>query len=106
MVLRIRKVNILQWALVSGIIYAIFGLIMGIVWIPFAALLAAMPTRGAAFPGAGLGIAAVIIFPIMYFIGGFIGGVIIAALFNLASGWLGGVEMTVDTAVPAPLPSV
>ncbi|MGH8162941.1 MAG: hypothetical protein ACREP1_01250 [Rhodanobacteraceae bacterium] len=98
MVTRLRSLNIIQWGLVSGLIYAIFGLIAGIFWIPLAGMMALMPTaRGPMMPGAGIGIFAIVLFPILYFIGGFIFGIIFAALYNLVARWTGGVEMTLDS---------
>ncbi len=46
--------------------------------------------------GAGFGFASIIIFPILY---GVIGGVvlsIVAAIYNLAAGWVGGLQVDVE----------
>jgi hypothetical protein len=99
-VTRIRHINIVQWALVSGLIYAALGLIIGLFWIPFAALMTAVSggmTHGSGMMGAGLGLFAIIVFPILYFVLGFVFGIIFAALYNLVAGWTGGVEMKLDT---------
>lgn len=45
---------------------------------------------------AGLGFAAVIIYPIMFAVIGIIGGLIYAFVYNLVSGWVGGIEMEFD----------
>ena len=42
---------------------------------------------------AGLGFAMALIFPIVYGIIGFIGGAAGAFLYNLAAGWIGGIEL-------------
>ncbi|HEY8297850.1 MAG TPA: DUF3566 domain-containing protein [Candidatus Baltobacteraceae bacterium] len=98
MVTRLRSMNIVQWALVSGLIYAFLGLLIGLFWIPFAATMAAFPTaRGGPMPGAGLGIFAIVLFPILYFILGFIFGIIFSAIYNLVARWTGGVEITLDS---------
>lgn len=102
MVTRIRHINIVQWALVSGLIYAALGLILGLFWIPVAALMTAasggmMHGGGGGMMGAGLGLFAIIVFPIMYFVIGFVVGIIFSALYNLVAGWTGGVEMKLET---------
>lgn len=42
------------------------------------------------------GIGAIIYFPIMYGIMGFISGVIMAFLYNLIAGWIGGIEVEIE----------
>ena len=44
----------------------------------------------------GLGFAAIIIMPIMYGILGFIAGGIVAWVYNLISGWIGGIEIELE----------
>jgi len=46
--------------------------------------------------GFGLGLGAIIIFPICYGIVGGIGGAIGAAIYNLAAGWVGGLEVDIS----------
>ena len=99
-VTRIRHINIVQWALVSGLVYAALGLILGLFWIPVAALMTAASggmTHGGGMMGAGLGLFAIIVFPIMYFVIGFVVGIIFSALYNLVAEWTGGVEMKLET---------
>ena len=105
MVTRIRNINVVQWALVSALIYAAFGLILGLFWIPFAAMMTVVGGGimhgggggGGGMMGAGLGFFAIIVFPIMYFVIGFVVGIIFSALYNLVAGWTGGVEMKLET---------
>lgn len=100
MVTRVRSFNIVQWALISGLIYAVFGLIIGLLWVPLVGLVAAFHASmggGPGMMGAGVGLFAIVIFPIIYFVIGFIFGIIFAALYNLVAKWTGGVEMTLDT---------
>lgn len=103
MVTRLRHVNVVQLALVLAVLYALIGVIIGLVWwlVVSPLMLAGMKSTmggGAAGAGmlAGMGIFAVIAFPIFYAIVGFIGGLLYAALYNLAARWTGGVEMTLE----------
>ncbi|MDQ2871955.1 MAG: hypothetical protein M3R35_02370 [Candidatus Eremiobacteraeota bacterium] len=98
MISRLRRVNVIQLALVAGVIYGIIGLIIGLIWMPFTAMMAAAMPMGRGLM-AGPGFLAIILFPIFYFIGGFIAGLIFAALYNLVAGWTGGIEVTLDSVV-------
>jgi hypothetical protein len=48
--------------------------------------------------GGAKAIAPMLVMVVLYPILGFIGGVIMAALYNLASKWIGGLEVTVESA--------
>ena len=102
MVTRLRHVAVLQLALVLAVLYAMIGLIGGLAWwlVLSPIMIAGMKSSmgGAAGMGAltGIGFLAIILFPIFYGIVGFIAGLIYAALYNLAAGWTGGVEMTLE----------
>ena len=85
------------------VLYAAIGLLVGIIWALFSVVagsLGSMASAGAPgaarFLGFGLGVAAIIIFPICY---GILGGVIAAitaALYNLVAGWVGGLEVEIN----------
>lgn len=105
MVTRLRRVNPVQFALVTATLYAIIGLIFALLWLPFGAMMAAMPGSNMRMFGAGLGIAVIIVWPIVYFIISFIFGVITAALYNLVAGWTGGIEVTLEQNSPAGVPA-
>ena len=89
---------------IFGILYALFGLI----FIPFFALagiagfFAESGNANAASAGlvAGGMIAMAVIFPILYGVMGFVGGVIVAALYNLIARWIGGLEFEVEDVTP------
>ena len=49
--------------------------------------------RAPAWLGAFFGVGSIILFPIVYGIMGFIGGLITAVLYNLLAGFVGGIEM-------------
>lgn len=96
MVTRLRHVNVIQFALVVAVLYAIFGLIFALCYLPFVSMIAAMSPGKSGMFGAGFGIAMVAIFPIVYFVLSFVFGLITAFLYNLVAGWTGGIEVTLE----------
>jgi hypothetical protein len=92
----INRIGAFSLAKVSGMLYALIGLIFG-------ALLSVVSMAGAAFGGgedAGMfgalfGIGAVIVLPLFYGCMGFIFSLIGAWLYNLLAGMVGGVELDV-----------
>ena len=99
MVTRLRNINAVQFGIVYGAVCAVIGFVIAVLMLPFYGAMSAMGGGRGIFPGMGIG--SVIIFPVMYFIIGFIGGAITALVYNIVAGWTGGVEVTLDTAVPA-----
>jgi len=94
----IRRIDPFQAGKVCGTLYAFLGLIFGLL---FAALGGMMTsslgdgTTGIPFVG-GFGMAAIIILPLLYGIIGFIMTIIMAALYNLVAGWVGGLKFDVE----------
>lgn len=71
----------------AGVVLAVlYGLIMAII-VPFF-ILAAMSGRNSG----GAGVLLLVALPFLYAAGGFIGGIISAALYNLVASWTGGLE--------------
>jgi hypothetical protein len=95
---RVRSINVVQLALMYGLICAVFGVILGLI-LAFAFLVAPTMTATTGLPS--LGPVGIVLFPILYaillFIAGFIEGLIIAALYNLVAGWIGGVEVQLES---------
>lgn len=93
----LRRVGVLSAGKVVGVIYVVFGLFVGVIMALMALAGAAMPQQpnqpGGFMVFAGMGIASIIIFPIMYGVMGFIGGVLSAAIYNLVAGVIGGLEL-------------
>jgi hypothetical protein len=87
---------------VGLVVYAFLGLIVGICMALFSMVAGSLGSlAGGGVPGAralgfGFGFSAIIIFPILYGIVGGIGGVIAAAVYNLAAGWVGGLEVDIS----------
>ena len=87
----LRRVDPASLAKVFGVLYAIFGLIAGVLIGLFGGLLASA-TGG----DAGFGFFSIIVFPILYGIGGFIGGFLTAIIYNFIADRVGGVELELD----------
>ena len=92
----IRRIDVVSLAKIEGALGAVIGLIVGI----FAAIIGVAvggiaDLGGTGIPGMGLfiGAAAIIFLPIFYGVAGFIGGLIVAALYNLVAGWVGGIKI-------------
>ena len=111
MVTRLRHLSVLQLALVLAVLYALIGVLIGLAWWLIISPIMMTTAKSGPFVGAGgtpsgvammagLGVFAVIFFPIMYGIIGFIAGLIYAVLYNLVAGWTGGIEMTLEQVVP------
>jgi len=102
MVTRLRHISVVQFALVAAVLYALIGIIIGLAWwlVISPIMMAGMKGSGVSAPGmaamTGIGFFAILVFPIMYGIIGFIAGLLYAALYNLAARWTGGFELTLD----------
>jgi hypothetical protein len=92
----IKRVNPISCAKIAGVLYALFGLIAGmivsLVSMAFGGA-AAGEHAGMAMFGALFGIGAIVLMPIFYGLLGFVGALVGAFLYNLAAGWTGGIEI-------------
>lgn len=103
MISRLRRIDPVQFALVSAIIYAVLALIIAVPAMFF--MMAASSVSKEMMPMFFTGPLMIVVLPIMYGVAGFIGGIIFAALYNLVAGWTGGVEITLEN-VAAPVTAV
>jgi hypothetical protein len=94
----VKRVAPLSAAKVSLFLYACIGFIVG----AFVALIGlmgvALGDRGSLGPfmGMALGVGAIVVLPIFYGVLGFLAGLIGAAVYNVAAGIVGGVEIDVQ----------
>jgi hypothetical protein len=94
---KVKKIDVMSAAKVEGLIGVIIGLVMGIIFALFGAIASSfIGDRGSMGVMIGSGFGAIIIMPIMYGVGGFIGGAISALIYNLVSGWIGGLEIELE----------
>ncbi len=93
----IRRVGPLSFAKLSGMVYAIMGLIFGgiVSLIALAGGFASNTSEGAGL-SAMVGVGAVVVFPIFYGLIGFLAMLIGAWLYNVVAGIVGGVEVDVQ----------
>ena len=97
----ITRVSPLSVAKVAGLLYLVIGLIIGgllsLVAMAGAGLAASQEVGagGFGFMGPLLGVGAVIVLPLCYGVFGFLMTLIMTALFNVAVGMVGGIEVDV-----------
>jgi hypothetical protein len=115
----ITRIGILSLAKIQGIICAVVGLIIGLIYglvmVFMGTILAAVGSReggGAALGGLGVGIIGgifmIVVMVIFYAVMGFVAGAISALIYNIAAGFMGGLELDYEVerteyaAPPAP----
>jgi hypothetical protein len=86
----------LSLAKISAMLYGLIGLLVGGVISLAAVVGGAMAGDEAGPMGMLFGAAAVILLPILYGCVGFVTSLIGASLYNLAAGWVGGIELDVQ----------
>ena len=89
----VNRVGPLSCAKIVGLLYVILGLIMGGAVSLFTATLGVFPGRDPGNPVFGM--AAVVFFPVLYGVAGFVTTLVAAWLYNGLAGLVGGVEIDV-----------
>jgi hypothetical protein len=107
----ILSIPAMPLAIMLGVMGAVIGLVIGIFYaLMFGALMSAYPSSGVAYPGwfaVVFGVGAIIVMPILGFIGGFIEGGVLAILYNFLAPRIGGVRLRFNEGpVPQPQTSV
>jgi hypothetical protein len=93
----VKRIGPLSIAKVAGMLYGILGLIVGCFVALFSLVGGAVSEElGGAALGALFGVGAVIFLPILYGFLGFLMALVGAALYNLAAGWIGGIEVQIE----------
>lgn len=85
----------------AGIVLAAFYGILSLILVPIILLVVWTGGKSGNSAIAISGVASAIIFPVLYAVLGFLGGVIAAALYNLIAKWTGGLEFEVRDVPPA-----
>ena len=94
--MQLKRIGAVSLARLAAGLYAVIGLIIGAIFA--LAALAGAAVAGDSSPMIGLlfGVGAVVFLPLMYGVLGALGALLIAGLYNLMAGWLGGVEVTLE----------
>ncbi|MFA6986729.1 MAG: hypothetical protein WC213_11040 [Arenimonas sp.] len=99
----IKSMGVVSLAKLMGLLYAALGFLIGALFALFSllgggALLAAGGDEAGLGMGmmAGLGLFAIVLFPVFYGVLGFVSGLICAFLFNLTAKFTGGLEIEVQ----------
>jgi hypothetical protein len=96
----LQRIGVLSGAKVFGAVYAGMGLVVGCIFSLFAMLQGAIMGAASEFGGMGgafgmlFGVGAIVLFPIFYGVLGFLVGALGAFIYNLVSGFVGGLELT------------
>lgn len=102
--MRLKRVGVFSCGMIFGVLYGLLGLIFGGI---FSLLSLVMAGAGHQLgsqmgqgpnPMAGLifGVGAIIILPFLYGILGFLGGILMAILYNIVAAMTGGIELTLE----------
>ena len=97
----LKSIGVLSAAKIIGLMYAILGLITGLFFAAFFAMIPLadgganpdMPTWLAPMFGTG----ALVTMPILYGCMGFVGGALAAVIYNALAGMMGGLELKLET---------
>jgi hypothetical protein len=94
----IQSIPIMPFALMYACLSAVIGLFVGVIYaVIFGAIFATIPssTTGINLTGLGIifGAGAIIVIPIIAVIGGLIGGLILAVVYNFLAPRIGGIKV-------------
>jgi len=87
MKLKLKRIEVLKAGYISGLFYSLLSLF---IIVPLLLINAALSPVGA------LGLTMIIFLPVIYGFVGFVMGLIMSALYNLISKWIGGLEVEVE----------
>jgi hypothetical protein len=96
----LKRIGVLSMAKIAGILYAAIGVLVGLLF-AFISSLAGMAGAhmNPDMPGwfaPMFGVGAIVFLPVIYGVMGFITGALGAAIYNLFSGMIGGVELELE----------
>ncbi|NMC44118.1 MAG: hypothetical protein GYA46_09390 [candidate division Zixibacteria bacterium] len=100
----LRRIGPFSCAKVSAVLYLIIGLIVGAIFSLISLMVSSIggDSEISGMMGMLFGVGSIIFFPIIYAIAGFIGGLIMAALYNLVAGMVGGIELDLEPSPQKP----
>ncbi len=100
MIHRITRIGPWQLGMVTGFLYALISLVSGLIFLVFGMSTVFLPTGNVRtselFQPFGMGCFLLLLMPIVYGAVGFVTGVIGAVAYNIASRWVGGIQIEVE----------
>jgi len=101
--MQVKRVGVLSYAKITAVTMAAFGLIFGVIYgLVFMVIGGAMLAgggRGSSGAGAGslvMGLIMMVAIPIFYGVLGFVAGALGGVIYNVASGFVGGIELELE----------
>jgi hypothetical protein len=94
----VRGVGVVSVGKIALVVYAAIGLFVGIVVAGLSSIgaLAGLASGESGMRGMVLGVGAIVILPILYAVIGALIWMLLAFLYNLVAGMMGGIELEVD----------
>lgn len=95
----LKSIGVMSAAKVVGVLYAVMGLLLGVMFGAIFALIPAAAAGNGDMPGwlaPMFGFGAIVFMPVVYGIMGFVGGAIAAAIYNGLAGVIGGLELRLE----------
>ena len=93
----ITRIGVLSLGKIFGILYAFFGLVIGTLMSLVFVFSGAMMGDTGGITGFVFGAGAIITLPLFYGIMGFLSGILMAVPYNMIAGWIGGLEVEIET---------
>lgn len=101
--MQIKRIGVLSYAKIQAVTSTFFGLILGVVYglifMVVGGAIMAGGGRGSSGAGASsvvIGLVMMVVIPVICAVFGFIGGAIGALIYNIASGFVGGIELELE----------
>lgn len=91
---KITRIDPIQAGKVSGLLYLIIGLIIAVSLFLFATVMGSFNQAPSGLMGSSFFI---LLAPIFYGVVGFLGGILMAAAYNLIAQWTGGFHLKIET---------
>jgi hypothetical protein len=89
----IQSVGVFSLAKISGLTYAVFGLLLSPILLAFGLLQQVLGRGEVRGPGVAGAIVLAFLVPVLYGVMGFVGGALAAFLYNLLANWVGGIQI-------------
>ena len=96
----LKSIGVLSAAKIVGVMYAVLGLIAGLFFAAFFAMIPMADAGNSEMPAwlaPMFGTGALVLMPVFYGCMGFVGGAIAAVIYNALSGVMGGLELRLET---------